>query len=89
MPVLVDTNVLLRLSDPASPHHLACAQLLDPINAARLDLCCCAHRRTILTRLGEIGVSHRIDATSRFISVTAAATASFQVLPACFASRWA
>ena len=42
MPVLVDTSVLLRLRDPASPAHAACRAALEPAQVARCGICLCA-----------------------------------------------
>ncbi len=42
MPVLVDTNVLLRLRDTADPDHPACVQLVEAEHAVRHDLRMCA-----------------------------------------------
>lgn len=42
MPVLVDTNILVRLSDSLSPHQRICSEILHPVQVERLELCCCA-----------------------------------------------
>jgi predicted nucleic acid-binding protein len=42
VPTLVDTSVLLRLRDPASPAHAACRAALDPAQIARHGICLCA-----------------------------------------------
>lgn len=39
MRVLLDTNVLLRLSQPAHPHHAAVLSALRTLSAAAADLC--------------------------------------------------
>jgi predicted nucleic acid-binding protein len=42
MAILVDTNILLRLRDPADPRYAACLAVLDSVQATRHGLSICA-----------------------------------------------
>lgn len=92
MKLLIDTNVLLRLRDPESPHHSDCVQALDQLRKFSKTAYTCAQVLVeywvVATRPREVnGLALSTDAVDRYLSDTETV---FSCLPepSDIAARW-